>query len=467
MAQLRRTYGDVFSLAIGPRTVVVVNGVGAVKEALVVHGRHTSGRTPPARAVTIDTSLGYFWSSGDLWRSQRKFGHGVLRHLSGPGQKSLRAEIEREAAVLCHEIAQRGLLGAPLDVTILVNNAVANVMCSLVFGKRFQYDDADFQRMMDLSVDIQQGGFSAVENFLPFLYKLPFLFRRSKGKKREILRFIRDMLFRGRDVVNQAHAQSLADHYFIEMDRQKKVIHYDRITFILPASSKALHHLQGIRYTEHHVISAAWDMFIAGVETTAVTLSWAVLYLTLHADAQKQIQSEIDEVGGGNPPSWCNQKDMPFTRAAIMEIQRCANIVPIALPHTVTEEFQLRGYTIPKGSVLFINLWSVMNDPTEWDQPQEFRPERFLASDLKVVKPDAFMPFSAGPRVCMGEQLAKMELFIFITSVLHQFDLTLSENEPHPSLDPLPGITCGPPPYRVCVARRQVCQSNRDRAEQL
>ncbi|XP_038076267.1 cytochrome P450 2D6-like [Patiria miniata] len=451
MANLSQTYGDVFSLAIGPRTVIVVNGVSAVKEALVTHGQDTSGRTPPARAVTVNTSLGYFWSSGDLWRAQRKFGQGVLRHLGGPGRQGLQGVIRREAAVLCAELARRCHPSAPLDTTTLVDKAVANIMCSLVFGKRFQNDDEEFQRMMELSFDIQKGGFSAVENFLPFLYKLPFLFRHAKGKKREILNFIRDMLYRDRDAVDQARAQSMADLYFIELDRQKKDAH--------PSPD--------IRFTEDNIVSAAWDMFIAGVETTAVTLAWALLYLMLHTDTQEHIQSEIDKVGGGEPPSWSDQKDMPFTRAAIMEIQRCANIVPIALPHTVTEEFQLRGHTIPKGSVLFINLWSVMSDPAEWDQPQEFRPERFLDSDLKIVKPEAFMPFSAGPRVCMGEQLAKMELFILITSVLHQFNLTLPKDEPRPCLDPLPGITCGPRPYRVCVTRRGACPSNQDRMEEL
>ena len=119
----------------------------------------------------VNFPIGYFWSSGDLWRSQRKFGQGVLRHLSGPGQQSLRAKIQREAGVLCSEIARLGHHGAPVEVTIPMNYAVANVMCSLVFGKRFQYDETEFQRIMELSFDIQQGGFSAIENFVPSLYK--------------------------------------------------------------------------------------------------------------------------------------------------------------------------------------------------------------------------------------------------------------------------------------------------------
>ncbi|KFP81921.1 Cytochrome P450 2U1, partial [Apaloderma vittatum] len=110
-----------------------------------------------------------------------------------------------------------------------------------------------------------------------------------------------------------------------------------------------------------------------------------------------------------------------FTEATIMEVQRMTAVVPLSIPRMASETAVLQGYTIPKGSVIVPNLWSVHRDPNIWEKPDDFQPSRFLDENGQLIKKEAFIPFGMGKRVCMGEQLAKMELFLIFASLMQSF----------------------------------------------
>ncbi|KAL2089547.1 hypothetical protein ACEWY4_014235 [Coilia grayii] len=162
------------------------------------------------------------------------------------------------------------------------------------------------------------------------------------------------------------------------------------------------------------------------------------------------VQAEIDRVIGQS-----RQPSMADRDAVIHEIQRIVNIVPLGLPRFSTKDIQLGGYHIPKGMQVIVNLTSVLFDKNEWETPHTFNPGHFLDKEGKFVKNPAFIPFSAGKRVCLGESLAKMELFLFFTSFLQRFSFSVPPGV-KPMMDFRFGITLAPLPHEICATPRHL-----------
>ncbi|XP_013876660.1 cytochrome P450 2K1, partial [Austrofundulus limnaeus] len=123
-----------------------------------------------------------------------------------------------------------------------------------------------------------------------------------------------------------------------------------------------------------------------------------------------KVQAEIDKViGQSRQPTIADRPNLPYTDAVIHESQRVGNIVPLGFPKMASKDATLGGYFIPKGTAITTNLASVLFDKNEWETPDVFNPGHFLDSEGKFLKKDAFLPFSAGKRVCLGENLAKID----------------------------------------------------------
>lgn len=145
---------------------------------------------------------------------------------------------------------------------------------------------------------------------------------------------------------------------------------------------------------------------------------------------------------------------MPYTNAVIHEVQRFADILPLGVPHKTSRDIELQGFLIPKGTTLITNLSSALKDETVWEKPLCFHPEHFLDAQGHFVKPEAFMPFSAGRRSCLGEPLARMELFLFFTCLLQRFSISVPDGQPQPSDHGVFRALTTPCPYQLCALPR-------------
>ncbi|XP_078690956.1 cytochrome P450 2U1-like [Branchiostoma floridae x Branchiostoma belcheri] len=431
MAAWRQQYGDVYCVRFMNRVIVVLCGHKAIHDALVKQPEIFSDR-PNARLLRRDPGL-VMAPYGEHWAERRRFALSALRQF-GMGRRSAEGRILEETVVLCAAI--RSLEGAPANISHLLCNAVCNIICSMSFGKRFQYDDEEFKRLahaFSYLVGVRNRITGMLLQFvMPVLRKLP------------MTRDWRGYGIRMNDYVIE----------FIMKRAEEHKASFDR-SDIRDIIDVYLSEDAGSGVNEEALGTVIRDLFIAGSETTATTLKWGLLYTSLNPDVQTKVQEEIDrEFPSGGVPPWSERGRLPYTEATIMEIQRIRAIVPLSVFHGTSADTILYGYDIPAGSYIIPSLWSAMMDPEVTPEPEKFRPERFLDEEGKVVKPEWFLPFSAGRRRCLGEQLAKMELFLFYTSLLQQFTFKLPDGAPTPPMDGALGFVLCPEQYDICAVPR-------------
>ncbi|NXS39366.1 CP2CF protein, partial [Balaeniceps rex] len=146
---------------------------------------------------------------------------------------------------------------------------------------------------------------------------------------------------------------------------------------------------------------------------------------------------------------------MPYTEAVLHEAQRYLDLIPLGFIRTVKRDTQLGGFTVPKGCTIYPVLSSALRDPRHFKNPEAFDPRHFLDEKGGFKKSEAFMPFSAGGRMCVGESLARAQLFLFLTAILQRFQLRHPPGRPRLDLRPdVSGIMNVPRPFELCFCPR-------------
>uniref|UniRef100_A0A2K5Y3Z6 unspecific monooxygenase n=1 Tax=Mandrillus leucophaeus TaxID=9568 RepID=A0A2K5Y3Z6_MANLE len=211
------------------------------------------------------------------------------------------------------------------------------------------------------------------------------------------------------------------------------------------------HNLQS-EFTIESLIATVTDMFGAGTETTSTTLRFGLLLLLKYPEVTAKVQEEIECVVGRNrSPCMQDRSHMPYTDAVVHEIQRYIDLIPTNLPHAVTCDVKFRNYLIPKGTTIITSLTSVLHNDKEFPNPEMFDPGHFLDRSGNFKKSDYFMPFSAGKRMCVGEGLARMELFLFLTTILQNFNLKSQVDPKDIDITPIANAFGRVPPfYQLC-----------------
>ncbi|CAI9594703.1 unnamed protein product [Staurois parvus] len=206
-------------------------------------------------------------------------------------------------------------------------------------------------------------------------------------------------------------------------------------------------------FTDVNLVLLVSDIFAAGMESSATVLRWGLLLMAKYPEIQKKVQNEIEKVVGSGELCLMHKKQMPYTDAVIHEILRFGNIAPTGVPHSTAQDVTIKEFFIPKGTYIITLLYSVLKDKDYFEKPEEFYPEHFLDSDGNFVTREAFMPFSAGKRSCVGENLAKMELFLFFTTLLQNFTFRAP---PGVKLDLTgdSGFTTAPLQHEICAIPR-------------
>nr|XP_038952627.1 cytochrome P450 2C55 isoform X3 [Rattus norvegicus] len=209
-------------------------------------------------------------------------------------------------------------------------------------------------------------------------------------------------------------------------------------------------------FTIQSLVATVTDVFVAGSETTSTTLRYGLLLLLKHTEVTAKVQEEIDHViGRHRRPCMQDRTRMPYTDAMVHEIQRYINLIPNNVPHAATCNVRFRNYVIPKGTDLITSLTSVLHDDKEFPNPEVFDPGHFLDEHGNFKRSDYFMPFSSGKRMCVGEALARMELFLLLTTIVQNFNLKSFVATKDIDTTPLTNtFGCVPPSYQLYFTPR-------------
>ncbi|XP_063195289.1 cytochrome P450 2C9-like [Chroicocephalus ridibundus] len=437
LQKLSEEYGPVFTVHLGSDPVVVLHGHDVVKEALVDRADEFAARGHMPIGDRANNGLGIIFSNNQEWLQVRRFALSTLRNF-GMGKRSIEERIQEESEHLLEEINKTK--GTPFDPTFTLSCAVSNVICSIVFGRRYDYKDKKFLALMNNMNNI----FEMMNSYWGQLYQmfsnildyLPGPHNKIFTEFDALKAFVAEEVKIHQATLDPSSPQDFIDCFLTKMQEEKEH----------PNSS----------FHMKNLITSAFDLFIAGTETTSTTVRYGLLLLLKYPKIQEKVQEEIDRVvGRSRKPCVADRTQMPYTDAVVHEIQRFISLVPLSVPRAVTKDLCFREYVIPKGTTIFPVLTSVLHDSKEFPNPNEFNPGHFLNENGTFRKSEFFMPFSAGKRICPGESLARMEIFLLMAIILQNFTLKPVVDPQELSITPtLSGTANVPPAYQLCAVPR-------------
>ncbi|NWQ82042.1 CP2K1 protein, partial [Columbina picui] len=322
--QLSKIYGSVFTVHFGPRRAVVLAGYETIKDALLNHAEEFGERAeiPIFRKMTQGNGIAF--SHGERWKTMRRFTLSTLRDF-GMGKRTIEIRILEEVNSLIKYF--ESYHGKPFDTKMILNNAVSNVICSILFGERFEYDDPVFLtllKMLNENVKLLGSPMVLLYNFYPSLGFLSGASRTHMESQK------------AKTLIKMVTAQS---HLGITCCRT-----YGRYLYVLKESKKP-----HTMFDNGNLLFSTLDLFAAGTETTSTTVRWGLLLMMKYPEIQRKIQEEMNHVvEPGELPKLEDRKKMPYTDAVIHEIQRFANLVPMSVSRSTPTDVNFRGYVIPK-----------------------------------------------------------------------------------------------------------------------
>jgi len=430
-----KSFGKIISLKMGNQLIVVLSDHKLIKAAF---GKSEFAARPKTEFGNILGGYGIINAEGHLWKTQRKFLHQQkfgMKHW-GMGSGQIEERVTQEVKYFLNAI--KDSTSNPMNPAPILNCAISNVICSIIMSTRFHHEDKQFTRFMQLFDEgFRLFNLTGALVFLPVLKHLPGTtnaLNALKANRDEMLKFVQYIIQDHKATLNPDHPRDLVDSYLIDMGKDGADVNN--------TNDKDFDEMKQL---EQIIL----DIFSAGVETLKTTLQWAILFMIHNPDVRTKVQEEIESVVGSKRlPCMDDMAKLNYTKATIYEVMRRSTVVPMGTTHATDRTVELEGHIIPKDTHVIPLLHGVHMDPEVWEEPEAFRPERFLTEEGKVHKPKHFMPFGAGQRMCLGDKIAEMELQLFFTSLLHVFDLE-NPGKDLPSLQGFTGVTVSPHDFEV------------------
>uniref|UniRef100_A0A8C5K312 Cytochrome P450 1A n=1 Tax=Jaculus jaculus TaxID=51337 RepID=A0A8C5K312_JACJA len=435
LARLSRKYGDVMQIRLGSTPVVVLSGLDTIRQALVRQGDDFKGR-PDLYSFTLISnghSMTFNPDSGPEWAARRRLAQNALKSFStasDPGSAAscyLEQHVSQEAEYLISKFRELMAEVGHFDAYRYVVVSVANVICAICFGRRYDHDDRELLSIVDLNNEFGEVTASGYPgDFFPVLRYLPnAALDAFKDLNNRFYAFMQKMVKEHYRTFEKGHIRDITD------------------SLIEHCQDKRLDENANVQLSDDKILTIVSDLFGAGFDTVTTAISWSLMYLVTNPGVQSKIQKELDTVvGRERQPRLSDRPQLPYLEAFILETFRHSSFVPFTIPHSTTRDTNLRGFYIPKGRCVFVNQWQINHDQELWGDPCKFRPERFLTptGSLDKALSEKVIIFGLGKRKCIGETIGRLEVFLFLAILLQQVEFSVLPGK-KVDMTPIYGLT--------------------------
>ncbi|CAM9002278.1 unnamed protein product [Rhodiola kirilowii] len=411
LAKVSQKYGPITLLNFGSRRVLVVSSPEAMEECLTKNDILFANRPKLIIAKHVGYNYtGMDWAPyGDHWRNLRKISS--LETLSSHRLQMLYSIRADEAKSMVRYLYHQSQAES-VNMKQVFFDLTMNVMMRMIAGKRYLGDKvADSQAAKTFQAIVRETFLlAAATNLGDYLPIVKWLGVGSIEKKIAALQVKRD-----------AFMQSLVDEHKNRKDLDREEQQQNQKTMIHVLLS--LQQTEPEYYTDMIIKNLMLTLLSAGTDTSAGTMEWALSLLVNNPNILSKAQKEIDAVVGSDRLiEESDLANLPYLHAIIMETLRMYPPGPLAVPHESSADCTVGGYHVPQGTMLLMNLWAIHNDPKLWDEPREFKPERFAG--VLVGERDGFklLPFGSGRRSCPGEALGIRIVGLAVGTVVQCFD---------------------------------------------
>nr|GEV32418.1 cytochrome P450 CYP82D47-like [Tanacetum cinerariifolium] len=432
LSTMANMYGPIFTIKLGVRLALIVSDSEMAKLCFTINDKDFADRPTTVVAQIMGYNYGMFGFApyGDYWRQVRKIitlellsqrrvemlGHIRVSELNASMNYIYKAWVMNKES--------ENLDMVKVEMKHWFGNLMFNVVVRSISGKRFAPGDEEgvrFQAAVRRFFELL--GVFVVSDFIPIFKGLDIggYEKAMKITAKEMDTFLEEWL------KEHKKEKEMGFGYW----RIWQLVFMDVLISILEDASE-----EDFPGFDHDTIikSSCLGLLIAGLDTTVVSLTWAVSLLLNNPNALKIAQDEIDEqVGRDRLVEESDIKNLVYLQAIIKETLRLYPPGPLSVPHQSRVDCVVAGYNVPKGTRLFVNLWKIHRDPNVWSDANEFRPERFLTNQKDVdIKGNHFelLPFGSGRRMCPGISFALQSLHFTLASFLQQYVVKKPSDEP-------------------------------------
>ncbi|XP_055821446.1 probable (S)-N-methylcoclaurine 3'-hydroxylase isozyme 2 [Solanum dulcamara] len=415
LTNFAKTYGPIMSLKLGTKWLVVGSSPSAAIEILKTHDRILSGRNvpnavPSKRSDLDKISMGWASECHNEWRYLRTLCRTEL--FAGKVLESQACLREKKVMELVEFLKSKE--GQVVNIGELVFATMLNMLSNVLISKDMinlekETEDSGIRNLVRGLVEAISA--PNISDFYPILGKLDLQGLREKARyvMTEIRSNWESILEERR---NNKESGSSRQHDFLEA-------------------------LLDNGFTNDCIHQLFVELLSAGSDTSTSTIEWAMAELIKNVESMKKVQDELEiELSESDYPKESLLLQLSYVQACVKETLRLHPPAPLLLPHSAIETCQVMSYTIPKDAQILVNVWAISRDPLIWEDPEMFRPQRFLSSDMDFKGNDfEFLPFGAGRRICPGLPMAAIKIPLLLASLVHFFDWELPHGKCLAELD--------------------------------